>query len=224
MPLQTAESCELMSGLGLQQYGTTSSSDDEEQNTEANEGENGENTAVSDSDSSESTGTDSEEDEEAAVRRQERKRRRLASTVKADSIPQPHATALPGLDDVDSLFAQTSTAILDSGLESRNPFVAPELDRAAEAERARDLHARKLAKLKAEREAAEASVKAATPAANSLRDIPGGVDHKAAGSAKDWKTKEKLKRDRGQTSRFKNYVEEEKRLLRQFEGNATGQS
>jgi len=37
-------------------------------------------------------------------------------------------------------------------------------------------------------------------------------------TAKDWKTKEKLKRDRGQVSKVGSHVEEEKRLLRELEG------
>ena len=50
-------------------------------------------------------------------------------------------------------------------------------------------------------------------------DIPGEAPSKHA-TAKDWKTKEKLKRDRGQVSRFKNYVEEEKWLLREYEAGS----
>jgi hypothetical protein len=38
-------------------------------------------------------------------------------------------------------------------------------------------------------------------------------------SEKSFNSKEKKKRDRGQASRAKNYVEEEKRMLRSYEGN-----
>ena len=44
--------------------------------------------------------------------------------------------ALPGLGNVDALFAQTATAILSSGVATS--FEAPSIDRAADAERARE--------------------------------------------------------------------------------------
>ena len=85
-------------------------------------------------------------------------------------------------------------------------------------------HAEQLSKDKTDRAAAAAAVaklqaKVAVPGATSLRDIPGGVDHKAAGGAQDWKTKEKLKRDRGQVSRGGSYEQEEKRILRQYDAS-----
>jgi hypothetical protein len=72
------------------------------------------------------------------------------------------------------------------------------------------------AKAKGEAEAQLKARVAAVSGAQALRDIPGGVDHKTVGSARDWKTKEKLKRDRGQAIGG-SYEQEEKRLLREAE-------
>jgi hypothetical protein len=179
-------------------------------------------TASDDSDSDEegssgsASGDDESSDTDNEGERQARRRKRQRSTGAASSM-----TATPGLgQSVDELFAATDTAILSS---TATAFVAPSLDVAANEAKARAAAA---VKAQAAAKAAEftgVSAKLDVPNAKFLRDIPGDPASKHA-TAKDWKSKEKLKRDRGQVSRFKNYVEEEKRLLREYEGNATAQS
>ena len=159
-----------------------------------------------------SSDTDKEEERQA----QRRKRQRSAAGAAAS------ATAASGLGSVDDLFAATDTAILSSS--NTTAFVAPSLDVAAEEKARAEAAAKARAAVAAAAPAAPAApAKLAVPNAQFLRDIPGDPASKNA-TAKDWKTKEKLKRDRGQVSRFKNYVEEEKRMLREYEGNATAQS
>ena len=162
-----------------------------------------------------SSGENESSDTENEEERQAQRRKRQRSTNAAAST-----SATSGLGSVDELFAATDTAILSSS--NTTSFVAPSLDVAAEEKARAEAEANARAAAAAVAPAA-ASAKLDVPNAQFLRDIPGDPASKNA-TAKDWKTKEKLKRDRGQVSRFKNYVEEEKRLLREYEGNATSQS
>ena len=172
-----------MSGLGLDYGGSSSSASDSEEGNDSSEGQG-------DNDDEEC----SDEEEEAA--RQRRKRQRANAANEAAAAASRPAQ-IPGLGSVDDIFQGTDTSILRTSTDST--FVAPSLDVAADAAKAQQEAAARAQKLQQQTEAARAAKATAIPAGvKNLRDIPGAKDHKAVGSARDWKTKEKLKRDRGQ--------------------------